>query len=177
MTLLPYKNIMPTIGEKVFIAETARVIGDCEIGDESNIWFGCTLRGDVHEIRIGARTNIQDGSVIHTTRNVSGTYIGDEVTVGHMALLHACTVGNRAFIGMGAIILDEAVVEDEAMLAAGAMLTPGKRIPSGQLWAGRPAKYMRDLTAEELAFFKQSSENYVQLGQEYLLNKTQEHRY
>ena len=168
MSLLPYKKIMPTIGDRVFIAETARVIGDVEIGDESNIWFGCTLRGDVHEIRIGKRVNIQDGSVIHTTRNVSGTYIGDEVTVGHMALLHACTVGTRAFVGMGAIVLDEAVIEDEAMLAAGAMLTPGKRIPSGQLWAGRPAKYMRDLSAQELAFFKQSAENYVQLAAEYL---------
>lgn len=168
MTLLPYKNIMPTIGEKVFIAETARLIGDCEIGDESNIWFGCTLRGDVHEIRIGKRVNIQDGSVIHTTRGVSGTYIGDEVTVGHMALLHACTVKERGFVGMGAIVLDEAVIESEAMLAAGGVLTPGKVIPSGQLWGGNPARYMRDLRPEEIAFFKQSAENYVRLAQEYL---------
>ncbi len=168
MPLLPYRNILPTIGNQVFIAETATVIGDTHIGDESNIWYGVTIRGDVHEIRIGKRTNIQDGSVIHTTRDVSGTYIGDEVTVGHMALLHACTVKDRAFVGMGAIMLDESVLEEEAMLAAGAVLTPKKVVPSGQLWAGNPAKYMRDLKPEEITFFKQSAENYVQLAAEYL---------
>lgn len=168
MPVLPYKNILPTLGRDVFVAPTASVIGDVVIGDESNIWFGVTIRGDVHEIRIGKRTNIQDGSVIHVTRHVSGTYIGDGVTVGHMALLHACTVGNNAFIGMGAIVLDEAVVEDGAMLAAGAMLTPGKRVPSGELWAGRPAKFMRKLTPEDLAFFPISADNYVRLAKDYL---------
>lgn len=168
MPVLPYKNILPTLGRDVFVAPTASVIGDVVIGDESNIWFGVTIRGDVHEIRIGKRTNIQDGSVIHVTRHVSGTYIGDGVTVGHMALLHACTVGNNAFIGMGAIVLDEAVVEDGAMLAAGAMLTPGKRVPSGELWAGRPAKFMRKLTPEDLSFFPVSADNYVRLAKDYL---------
>lgn len=160
---------MPTLGCDVFVAPTASVIGDVVIGDDSNIWFGVTIRGDVHEIRIGQRTNIQDGTVIHVTRQVSGTYIGDGVTVGHMALLHACTIGNNAFIGMGAIVLDEAVVEDGAMLAAGAMLTPGKRVPSGELWAGRPAKFMRQLTPEDLAFFPVSADNYVRLAKDYLL--------
>jgi carbonic anhydrase/acetyltransferase-like protein (isoleucine patch superfamily) len=169
MPLLPYKKIMPTLGCDVFVAPTASVIGDVVIGDDSNIWFGVTIRGDVHEIRIGQRTNIQDGTVIHVTRQVSGTYIGDGVTVGHMALLHACTIGNNAFIGMGAIVLDEAVVEDGAMLAAGAMLTPGKRVPSGELWAGRPAKFMRQLTPEDLAFFPVSADNYVRLAKDYLL--------
>jgi carbonic anhydrase/acetyltransferase-like protein (isoleucine patch superfamily) len=168
MPLLPYKKIMPTLGRDVFVAPTASVIGDVVIGDDSNIWFGVTIRGDVHEIRIGQRTNIQDGTVIHVTRQVSGTYIGDGVTVGHMALLHACTIGNNAFIGMGAIVLDEAVVEGGAMLAAGAMLTPGKRVPSGELWAGRPAKFMRQLTPEDLAFFPVSADNYVRLARDYL---------
>lgn len=165
--LLPYKKIMSTLGKDVWIADNAAVIGDCVIGEESNIWFGCTVRGDVHEIRIGKRTNIQDNSVIHTTRGVSGTYIGDEVTVGHGAILHACTIHDRVLVGMGAIILDQAVMEENSMLAAGAVLTPKKVVPSGQLWAGSPARYMRDLTQEELDFLKISADNYVKLAQEY----------
>ncbi len=167
-TILPYRGVMPTIDPTAFIAENAVIIGDVHIGPESNIWFGCILRGDVHEIRIGRRTNIQDGSVIHTTRNVSGTYIGDEVTVGHMSLLHACTVETNAFIGMGAIVLDEAVVEGGAMVAAGALVSPKKRVPKGQLWAGRPAKFMRELTKEDLDFFPVSADNYVRLSREYM---------
>ena len=167
--LLPYKKIMPTLGDKVFIADNSAVIGDTVIGDESNIWFGCTVRGDVHEIRIGKRTNIQDNSVIHTTRNVSGTYIGDEVTVGHGAILHACTLGNQSFVGMGAVVLDEARLEDRSMLAAGALLTPGKVVPTGQLWGGSPARYMRDLTEEELKFLEISADNYVRLAAEYMI--------
>lgn len=166
--LLPYKKIRPTIGDKVFIAENAAVVGDIGIGEESNIWFNVSMRGDVHEIRIGKRTNIQDNSVVHVTRNVSGTYIGDEVTIGHGAIIHACTIGNQAFVGMGAIILDEAKMEDRSMLAAGALLTPGKVVPTGQLWGGSPARYMRDLTEEELAFFPVSADNYVKLAAEYL---------
>ncbi len=168
MPILPYKNILPTLGKDVFIAPTAAVMGDVVIGDESSVWFGCTIRGDVHEIRIGKRTNIQDGTVIHVTRGVSGTYIGDEVTVGHMALLHACRIESGAFVGMGAIVLDEAVIESGAMLAAGAMLTPGKRIPAGELWAGRPAKFMRKLTQEDVDFFPVSADNYARLAKEYL---------
>ncbi len=168
MTILSYKNILPKIGSDVFIAENAIVAGDIEIGEESNIWFGVTMRGDVHEIRIGKRTNIQDNSVVHVTRGVSGTYIGDEVTVGHGAILHACTVENQAFIGMGAVILDEAVIEEQAMVAAGAVVTPRKIVPSGQLWGGNPARYMRDLTKEEIAFFEKSADNYVKLSKDYI---------
>lgn len=166
--ILPYRDILPKIDKSVFVAPTACVIGDVEIGAGSSIWFGCTLRGDVHEVRIGRRTNIQDGSVIHTTRNVSGTYIGDDVTVGHMALLHACTIGHRAFIGMGAVVMDQAVVEEEAMVAAGALVTPGKRVLSGQLWGGSPARYMRDITSAERDFFTVSANNYLELAKEYL---------
>ncbi len=166
--ILPYRGVLPTIDPTAFIADNAVIIGDVHIGAESNIWFGCILRGDVHEIRIGKRTNIQDGSVIHTTRNVSGTYIGDGVTVGHMSLLHACTVESNGFIGMGAIVLDEAVVESGAMVAAGGLVSPKKRVPTGQLWAGRPAKFMRDLTKDDLDFFPVSADNYVKLSREYM---------
>ncbi len=166
--LLPYKKIMPTIGDDVWIADNAAVIGDTVIGAQSNIWFGCTIRGDVHEIRIGKRTNIQDNSVIHTTRKVSGTYIGDEVTVGHGAILHACTIHDHVLVGMGAIILDQAVMEENSMLAAGSVLTPKKLVPSGQLWGGSPARYMRDLTEEEINFLPISADNYVKLAAEYM---------
>lgn len=166
--VIPYKNVHPTIPASAFIAQTASIIGDVEIGEDSNIWFGVTIRGDVHEIRIGARTNIQDGSVIHVTSNFQGTYIGDDVTVGHMALLHACRVGNLCLVGMGSIMLDGSAMEDGSMLAAGSLLTPGKVVPSGQLWAGRPAKFMRDLTPEKIAFLRHSAKHYVELSKAYM---------
>lgn len=168
-TLLPYQGKLPKIHPTAFIAPGAVIIGDVEIGAYSNIWFGCVIRGDVNYIRIGERTNIQDGTVVHVTRVTSPTHIGSGITIGHQALLHACTLEDNCFIGMGAQILDDAVVESKAMVAAGALVTPKKRVPSGQLWAGNPAKFMRDLTAKDLAFFPVSAENYVRLGQEYLL--------
>ena len=167
MLLKPYRNIIPKIHETAFIAENAAIIGDVEIGAGTGIWYGCTLRGDVNDIKIGARTNIQDGTVIHTSLGVQGTYIGDDVTVGHMALLHACTIGSRAFIGMQSLIMDEVVVEDEAMVAAGSMVTPRKRIPKHQLWGGRPARYMRDMTPEEIEYLQISADRYAALAQEY----------
>lgn len=136
MILRPYRQAIPQIDPTAFVAENAAIIGDVSVGAGTGIWYGCTLRGDVNDIRIGARTNIQDGTVIHTSLGVQGTYIGDDVTVGHMALLHACTIGNKAFIGMQSLIMDEVVVEDEAMVAAGSMVTPRKRIPRHQLWGG-----------------------------------------
>ena len=163
-----YKNILPRIDDSVFVAENAVVIGDVEIGPESSIWYNCVLRGDVNDIKIGTRTNIQDGTVIHVSSSTQGTYIGDDVTVGHMALLHACTIGNRAFIGMKACVMDDAVVEDEAMVAAGALVTSGKRVPKHQLWAGSPARYMRDLTAKEVEFLRFSADRYTQLSRTYL---------
>jgi len=166
--MIPYKSITPTIGEKVFIAPTAAVIGDVHIGDESSVWFNCVVRGDVHEIRIGARTNIQDGSVVHVTYQENGTYIGDDITIGHMCLIHACTIESGAFIGMHSTILDGCVVEEQAMLAAGSLLTPGKSVPKGELWAGRPAKFMRVLTEEDYAHFKWNAAHYVDLAADYL---------
>ena len=165
--LIPYKNITPRIHGDAFIAETAVIIGDVEIGADSGIWFGCTLRGDVNNITIGKRTNIQDHTMIHVSSTGQGTYIGDDVTVGHAAVLHACTIGNTAFIGMKACVMDDAVVEDFAMVAAGALVTPGKRIPSGQLWGGSPARYMRDLTGQELEFLAFSAARYVTLSKTY----------
>ena len=165
--ILPYNNISPTIDPSAYIAEGVAITGDVHIGAESNIWFGAIIRGDVSDIGIGARTNIQDGSVIHVTRGMKGTHIGDDVTVGHMACLHACQIGDRAFIGMKACVLDGAVIEEEAMVAAGALVTPNKRVPKHQLWAGSPARYMRDMTDEEIQFLQISANNYVKLGQEY----------
>lgn len=167
MIIKPYRTMVPRIDPSAFIAENAAVIGDVTIGAGTGIWYGCTLRGDVNDIKIGKHTNIQDGTVIHTSLGVQGTYIGDDVTVGHMALLHACTIGNKAFIGMQSLIMDEVVVEDEAMVAAGSMVTPRKRIPRHQLWGGRPARYMRDMTPEEIDYLQISADRYAALAQEY----------
>ncbi len=167
-TLLPYRGARPDIDATAFVAEGCRIVGDVEIGAEANIWFNCVIRGDEHAVRIGARSNVQDGTVIHVHSAKQGTHIGADVTIGHKALLHACTIDDGGFVGMGAIVLDEAVIEGGGMLAAGAMLTPGKRVPSGELWAGSPARHVRALTDEELAGFAVTVENYRARGQEYL---------
>jgi len=172
MVIKSYRNITPKIDDTAFIADNTAIIGDVEIGAESGIWYGVTLRGDVNDIKIGKRTNIQDGTVIHTSLGVQGTYIGDDVTVGHAAVLHACTIGNKAFIGMQSLIMDEVVVEDEAMVAAGSMVTPRKRIPKHQLWGGRPAKYMRDMTPEEIEYLQISADRYTALAREYKNDKS-----
>ncbi len=165
--IITYNDITPEIDDSAYISENAAITGDVVIGAESNIWFGVAMRGDVADIRIGSRTNIQDGSVVHGTRGMKGTHIGDDVTVGHMACLHACQIGDRAFIGMKACVLDGAIIEDEAMVAAGALVTPNKRVPKHQLWAGSPARYMRDMTEDEIKFLRKSADNYVRLGKEY----------
>ncbi len=165
--ILPYKGVLPTIDSSAFIAHTATVIGDVHIGPETGIWYGCVVRGDVNEIRIGARTNIQDGTIIHVAAKGQGTYIGDGITVGHMALLHACTLEDNCFIGMKACVMDGAYVESGAMVAAGALVTPGKRVKSGQLWAGSPARPIRDLTEQDLAYFPVSATQYAALAAEY----------
>jgi carbonic anhydrase/acetyltransferase-like protein (isoleucine patch superfamily) len=165
--LLPWRGKLPTIDATAFVAPNATVIGDTEIGAETNVWFGVVIRGDVHEIRIGARTNIQDGTIVHVAEGKFGTYIGDDITIGHQAIVHACTLESGCFVGMGAVILDGAVVEGGAMVAAGAVLTPGKRVPRGELWAGNPAKKLRDIRPEEVEGFDWSFRRYVALGQEY----------
>lgn len=165
--LLPYRGVMPTIHPSAWIAPGAVVIGDVHIGAESNVWFNCTIRGDVMPIRIGERTNIQDGTVVHVTRKVGPTHIGSGVTVGHKALIHAATIEDGSFVGMGSVVLDFAVIETGGFLAAGGILTPRKRIPKGQMWAGNPAKYLRDLKPEEIDYIPISAQHYVTLAREY----------
>lgn len=166
--ILPYKDTDPDIAPTAFIARGAVVTGDVTIGDKSSVWFNATLRGDVGDIKIGERSNIQDGSVLHMTSTTQGTYIGHDVTIGHMALLHSCTIEDECLVGMQSCLLDNSRMEYQSMLAAGSLLTPGKVVPSHQLWAGRPARYVRDLTPEEIAFFKKSADNYVQVSRAYL---------
>lgn len=158
---------VPHIADDVFIAPGSSVIGDVTIGAGSSIWFNCVLRGDVEAIRIGTGTNIQDGTVIHVTSAKHGTHIGNDVLVGHMALLHGCTVEDRGFIGMGAIVMDACVVESEAMVAAGALLTPGKRVKAGELWAGRPAKLVRVLDEAQRREATMGAVHYRELAQFY----------
>jgi len=165
--ILPWQGRLPEIDKTAFIAPNATVVGDVTIGAESSVWFGCVLRGDVNEIRIGARTNIQDGTVIHVTRQTFGTYIGSDITIGHAAVLHGCTLEDCCFIGMGAVLLDGVVIEREAMVAAGAVVTPGKRVKSGELWGGNPARLLRPLTEQDRAHFPVSAANYTELAREY----------
>jgi len=155
---------MPDIDTAAFIAPTAAVIGAVRIGAGSSIWYQVTVRGDNNFVTIGTGTNIQDNSCIHISSRDFPTIIGDYVTVGHSALVHACRLHNHAFVGMGAIVMDGAVIETDAMLAAGAMLTPGKHIPAGELWAGRPARKMRQLTAAEIADNRRIAEHYIEVG-------------
>lgn len=166
--LRTYKGVKPKIAEDAFIAENAVIIGDVEIGEQSSIWYGCVLRGDVERIRVGKRSNIQDGTIVHVTADKFGTYIGDDVLVGHNAVIHGCTLEDGAFVGMGAVVLDGAVVEGGAMVAAGALVTPGKRVKSGELWGGNPAKKMRDLTDEQIKGLKAGTDHYVDVAAEYL---------
>jgi len=173
--ILPFGNLVPKIAGDAFIAANATVIGDVEIGAESGIWFGCVVRGDGNSIRIGARTNIQDGTVIHVNAERDGgrgavgwrTTIGSDITVGHMALLHACTLEDGAVVGMKAVVMDDCVVEGQGMVAAGALLTPGKRVRKGELWAGSPAKLMRQMSAAEFEYLTYSARHYVELAAAY----------
>ncbi|WP_374466048.1 gamma carbonic anhydrase family protein [Ferrovibrio sp.] len=165
--VLPFGDRHPAIAPDAFVAPNATVIGDTEIGARSSIWFGCVLRGDVNSIRVGSDTNIQDGTVVHVTRAKFGTVIGSGVTIGHLALVHGCTLEDHAFVGMQATVMDGCVIESEGMLAAGALLTPGKRIASGELWGGRPAKLMRRLDTDELRNIHETAAHYARLGATY----------
>lgn len=175
--ILPYRGVFPTIDSSAFIAPNAIISGDVKIGKNVGIWYGCVIRGDVTSITIGDDTNIQDNTVLHGTRpnhaqNKTGAegapvIIGKGVTIGHNAIIHACIIEDHAFIGMGSIIMDLARVETYGMLAAGAVLTPGKVVKSGQIWAGNPAKYFRDLTGTEKDYIKTSAANYIELMNEY----------
>ncbi len=156
MQIVPFGGKTPQIAPDAFVAPGAMIIGDVAIGAGSSIWYNCVLRADVNRIRIGARSNIQDGTVIHVDSPRDGgvglpTIIGDDVLIGHMVMLHGSILHDRAFVGLGSIVMDGCTIESNGMLGAGAMLTPGKIIRAGELWIGRPAKKLRDLTPEEIA--------------------------
>ncbi len=170
--LRPYKGIVPTIAAGVFIEDTAVVIGDVVIGPSSSVWFNAVIRGDVHAIRIGARTNIQDLSLLHVTHNTYPLTLGDDITVGHHVVLHGCTIGNRVLVGMGAIIMDGVVIEEDCIIGAGALVTGGQRIPSKSLVVGSPARIKRSLSEAEMLWIKTSAQNYVRYAQDYLLDTT-----
>jgi len=168
--LISFDGKSPRIDPTAFVAPGAQLIGDVEVGPGASIWYNCVLRGDVHRISIGARTNVQDGTIIHVDSPKPGeeqghpTVVGEEVLIGHLAMVHGCILHDRAFVGLGSIVMDGCEIEGDAMLAAGAMLTPGKRIASGQLWAGRPAKFVRELGPEEIAGMRAGVAHYAELA-------------
>ena len=165
--ILAYDGKSPLVAKTAWIAPGAVVSGDVVIGEGSSVWFQSVVRGDVNIVRIGARTNIQDLSMVHVTGDTHPTVVGDDVTVGHRVVLHGCTVGDRCLVGIGAIVLDGAVLEPESMVGAGALVPPGFVVPSGKLVLGAPAKVKRDLTAEEHAFFRTSAARYAALAARY----------
>lgn len=173
VTILPFGGKAPRIHDSAFIAPGCRIIGDVQIGAEASVWYNCVIRGDVNRVVIGARSNVQDGTVIHCEspddQHPEGfaTLIGEDALVGHMAMLHGCTLEDRAFVGLGAIVMNGTVIASDGMLAAGALLTPGKRIGPRQLWAGRPAAFMRDLTPEACAEMQRGVSHYVEKAREH----------
>ena len=169
MTVRAFEGHTPRVPASAYVDAQALVVGDVELGADSSVWPMTVLRGDVHSIRVGARSNLQDGSVVHVTHDCSyspggfAAAIGDDVTVGHRAVLHACAVGDRCLVGMGAVVLDGAVVGDETMLAAGCLVPPGKELAGGGLWVGSPARRLRALTDAEREFLRYSAAHYVEL--------------
>lgn len=160
----PYGGRAPRFGDGAFVADTASVVGDVELGEGSSVWYGAVLRGDVAPIRVGARSNVQDNSVVHATTDLSTAVIGDEVTVGHRVILHGCTVGDRVLVGMGSIVLDLAVIEHDVVLGAGSLVPPRARLASGSLYLGSPAKRVRPLRDEDRAMIEAGWRSYVELA-------------
>lgn len=178
MSLSPYLNTSPVLGNRVFLHPSCQVIGDVTIGDDSSIWCNTVLRGDVNRIVIGRGTNVQDltmGHVSHKTAEKpdgSPLIIGDYVTVGHSVILHGCTIGNECLIGMGSIVMDDVVIPDHVMIGAGSLVSPGKVLEGGMLYMGRPAKAVRALTVEEIAHLRYSAEHYMRVKDNYLTAAT-----
>lgn len=158
--LFPYKDSFPELDENVFVASGAKIIGDVKIGKDSSVWYNTIIRGDVHYIKIGEKTNIQDSSMLHVTNEVHPLNIGNKVTIGHSVTLHGCTIEDLCLIGMGAVILDGAVIETKSLVAAGSVVKEGFVVPSGKLVAGVPAKVIRDLTEDEIAELEKSAQRY-----------------
>ena len=167
MGIIPFEGIHPKIDPSVFVADGAWIIGDVEIGADSSVWFGCVIRGDVCRIRIGARTSIQDGTIIHVTRDTHPSIVGSNVTVGHRAVIHGCTVGDGALIGMGAVVLDAAVIGEGALVGAGALVTPGTDVPPHHMALGVPAKVVRELNEEERAMVASGADSYLSYVERY----------
>lgn len=163
-----FGNKTPNVGEDTFVAESAVLIGDVEVGDRSSIWYGVVLRGDVHHIRVGHEVSVQDNTVVHVTSGLHATVVGNQVTVGHSVVLHGCTIRDRCIIGMGAIVMDRAEIGENCIVGAGALVTPGTVIPAGYLAIGSPAQPKRKLRDEELAWIEVSAQHYVHLGGRYL---------
>jgi carbonic anhydrase/acetyltransferase-like protein (isoleucine patch superfamily) len=164
MPLFPFAGRMPDLAPSAWVAPTAAVIGDVTLGEGASIWYNSVLRGDVMPIRVGARSNIQDGTVVHVTRKLAATTIGEDVLVGHLCMIHGCELQDHAFVGLGAIVMDGCVVEGDGMVAAGALLTPGKVVRARELWAGRPARFVRALSDEEVARNRAGAAGYVELA-------------
>jgi len=163
----PFGGKAPRLDPSAFVVESAAVVGDVELGPESSVWFGAVIRGDVNHVRIGARTNLQDGAVVHVTAGTHPTVLGDDVTVGHRVVLHGCTVRDRCLVGIGAIVLDGAVVGEESMVGAGALVPPGMVVPPRTLVLGAPARVKRDLGPDEIAYFAISAAHYVGYARQY----------
>jgi len=168
--LTPFQGKWPTVAENSYVFHGAQIVGDVEIAEDASVWHNCVLRGDVNHIRVGRRANIQDGTVVHVSTHTYPTIIGDDVLIAHMAMLHGCRLEDRAFVGMGAVAMDNACIEPDGMLGAGAMLTPGKTIKSGELWLGRPAKFVRMLTDDELAKNRGMAEHYRKIAEQHRLD-------
>jgi len=174
MTLASFQGITPQLGQRVFVAEQALVIGDVVLGDDCSVWPMAVIRGDMQRIRIGKRCSVQDGSVLHITHagpfSPEGwpLYLGDDVTVGHNVTLHGCTLGNRILVGLGSLVLDGAVIDDEVIVGAGSLVPPGKHLERGWLYMGRPAKPVRRLSENEREFLSYTASNYVKLKSQYL---------
>lgn len=164
----PYRGVTPTIADTTFIEDTAVIVGDVVIESESSVWFHSVVRGDVNSIRIGQRTNIQDLSLLHVTHDTYPLIIGDDVTVGHHVVLHGCTIHNRVLVGMGAVLMDGVVIEDDCLIGAGALVTEHTTIPPGSLVIGSPACVKRSLRDTELAWLKESAQNYVRYARDYM---------
>lgn len=168
MSLLPFKNKVPIVSSDCFVAHNSVIIGDVEVGSSSSIWFGTVLRGDVFHIRVGARTNIQDNSVVHVTSNKYPTIIGNNVTIGHSVTLHGCTINDNSLVGIGSVVMDQCDLGQWSIVAAGSVVKPNTKIPSGKLWGGLPAKEIRDLNDGEREWIKSLSSKYVELSRQYL---------
>ncbi len=174
--LIKYKDKKPLVHDSVYLAEGVNIIGDVEIDENTSIWFNTVIRGDVNYVRIGKNCNIQDGTIIHVSsygfsargKKGSPTIIGDYVTVGHNATIHACEIGDYALIGMGSVILDQSIIENNSFIAAGAVITPGSRVKSKELWAGNPAKFIRKITVTEEKLLINTPDVYHQLSKEFL---------